>query len=126
LPGYLELALFRTLQESLTNVYRHSGSKTVEVRLAVASHEATLRIQDRGRGLKPELLRQFQEHGTGVGIGLAGIRERMMELEGHLTLESDANGTKVTATLPLANNNGLASNNNDAHVRSGSGRAAAA
>jgi len=128
LPGYLELALFRTLQESLTNIYRHSGSKTVEVRFAVASHEATLRIQDRGRGLKPELLRQFQEHGTGVGIGLAGIRERMMELEGHLTLESDANGTIVTATLPLANNNDLASNNNDddAHVRSGSGRAAAA
>jgi signal transduction histidine kinase len=70
--------------------------------------------------LKPELLRQFQERGTGVGIGLAGIRERMMELEGHLSLESDSRGTIVTATLPLANNY------TDAHVQSESRRAAAA
>jgi two-component system NarL family sensor kinase len=121
LPGYLELALFRTLQESLTNVYRHSGSKTVDIRLAVESHQATLRIHDQGRGLEPELLRQFQEHGTGVGIGLAGIRERMMELEGHLSLESDTRGTIVTATLPLP-----AHNNNDVQVGPESGRAAAA
>jgi two-component system NarL family sensor kinase len=121
LPGYLELAFFRTLQESLTNVYRHSGSKTVEVQFAIKSHEATLRIHDRGHGLRPGLLRQFQEHGTGVGIGLAGIRERMIELEGHLNLESDPRGTTVTATLPLA-----ARNNNDVHVGLGSGRAAAA
>jgi PAS domain S-box-containing protein len=120
LPGYLELALFRTLQESLTNVYRHSGSKTVEVQLAIKSHEATLRIHDRGRGLRPELLRQFQEHGTGVGIGLAGIRERMIELEGHLSLESDTHGTIVTATLPLP------AHNNDVCVGRDSGRAAAA
>jgi two-component system, NarL family, sensor kinase len=122
LPGYLELALFRTLQESLTNVYRHSGSKTVEVQLAIKSHEATLRIHDRGRGLRPELLRQFQEHGTGVGIGLAGIRERMIELEGHLSLESDTHGTIVTATLPLPTHN----HNNDVCVGPDSGRAAAA
>jgi two-component system, NarL family, sensor kinase len=122
LPGYLELALFRTLQESLTNVYRHSGSKTVEVQLAIKSHEATLRIHDRGRGLRPELLRQFQEHGTGVGIGLAGIRERMIELEGHLSLESDTHGTIVTATLPLPAHN----HNNDVCVGPDSGRAAAA
>jgi PAS domain S-box-containing protein len=120
LPGYLELALFRTLQESLTNVYRHSGSKTVEVQLAVKSHEATLRIHDRGHGLKPELLRQFQRYGTGVGVGLAGIRERMIELEGHLSLESDTHGTIVTATLPLATHN-----NNDVRGLD-SGRAAAA
>jgi signal transduction histidine kinase len=119
LPGYVELVLFRTLQESLTNVYRHSGSKTVEVRLAVASHEATLRIHDRGRGLNAELLRQFQEHGSGVGIGLSGIRERMMELGGHLSLDSNAYGTIVTATLPLT------SNNKDAHAQPSS-RAAAA
>jgi two-component system, NarL family, sensor kinase len=119
LPGYVELVLFRTLQESLTNVYRHSGSKTVEVRLAVASHEATLRIHDRGRGLNAELLRQFQEHGSGVGIGLSGIRERMMELGGHLSLDSNAYGTIVTATLPLT------SSSKDAHAQPSS-RAAAA
>src|SRR6185312_8656426 len=120
LPGYLELALFRTLQESLTNVYRHSGSKTADVRLAIDSQMAVLRIHDQGRGLNPELLRQFQEHGTGVGIGLAGIRERRMELEGQLSLESDTRGTTVTATLPFAHID------TDAHVRSESGRAAAA
>lgn len=103
LPNEAELALFRTLQESLTNVYRHSGSKTVDIRLAVTRDEVTLRVRDWGRGIDAEMLRNFREHGTGVGIGLTGIRERMIELDGKVDIQSHhPGGTVVTATIPLA------------------------
>lgn len=101
-PECVELVLFRTLQESLTNVYRHSGSKTVDIRFTIASDYVTLRISDRGHGIDPHVVRQFQEHGTGVGIGLAGIRERLTEVDGHLSLQSDVHGTTVVASIPLA------------------------
>jgi PAS domain S-box-containing protein len=101
-PECVELVLFRTLQESLTNVYRHSGSKTVDIRFTTGSDYVSLRISDQGRGMNPRIVKQFQEHGTGVGIGLAGIRERLTELRGHLSLQSDARGTAISATIPLA------------------------
>jgi two-component system NarL family sensor kinase len=101
-PECVELVLLRTLQESLTNVYRHSGSKTADVRLSMNSDQVILRIWDRGRGIDARILKQFQEHGVGVGIGLAGIRERVIELDGRLNLRSDVHGTAITARIPLA------------------------
>jgi len=101
-PECVELVLFRTLQESLTNAYRHSGSKTINISFITGPDCVTLRICDQGRGMNPRIVKQFQEHGTGVGIGLAGIRERLTELAGHLNLQSDARGTEVSATIPLA------------------------
>ena len=100
-PQCVELVLFRTLQESLTNVYRHSGSKTVDIRFIIKSDHVALRICDRGRGIDAGIVKQFQEHGTGIGIGLAGLRERVIELDGRLHLRSDVHGTAVTVRIPV-------------------------
>jgi signal transduction histidine kinase len=101
-PECVELVLLRTLQESLTNVYRHSSSKTVDIRFIIKSDHVTLRICDQGRGIDARIVKQFQEHGTGVSIGLAGIRERVIELDGRLHLRSDVHGTAVTVRIPVA------------------------
>jgi PAS domain S-box-containing protein len=101
LPSAVELALFRTLQESLTNVYRHSGSKTVEIHFAVTTDRVSLQVRDRGIGIDPAILREFQQRRKGGGLGLTGARERMNELEGDLSIHSDPRGTTVSATIPV-------------------------
>jgi PAS domain S-box-containing protein len=101
LPSAVELALFRTLQESLTNVYRHSGSKTVQICFVVTPGKVSLQIRDRGIGINSAILREFQERGRGGGVGLSGTRERMKELEGDLNIDCDTGGTTVTATIPV-------------------------
>jgi two-component system NarL family sensor kinase len=97
-----ELVYFRVLQESLTNVLRHSGSKTLDIRLSSDSENAVLSIRDYGKGIPSEKLDTFRETGAGVGVGLGGMKQRVRELGGHLTVESSDSGTCVTATLPLA------------------------
>jgi len=101
LPSAVELALFRTLQESLTNVYRHSGSKTVEIYFAVRPRTVSLQIRDRGMGIDPAILRELQQRGSSEGLGLSVTRERMNELEGDLRIDSDTRGTTIMATIPL-------------------------
>lgn len=98
----LELALFRALQESLTNVHRYSGSSSVKIDVTTDVESIVLAVRDYGRGISEEILRNFREHGSGVGVGLSGMRERMNELGGNLELASDHTGTVVTATLPLS------------------------
>lgn len=98
----LELALFRCLQESLTNVHRYSGSSSVDIEVTRNAESVGLTVRDYGRGIPEEILRNFREHGPGVGVGLSGMRERMNELGGNLELASDHTGTIVTATLPLS------------------------
>jgi PAS domain S-box-containing protein len=101
LPRESELALFRVLQEGLTNVHRHSGSPTAHVRLLVEDDMAVLRIEDNGKGIRPELLEEFcQEWMGGLGIGVRGMNERMQQLGGKLELASNENGTTVTAKVP--------------------------
>jgi PAS domain S-box-containing protein len=96
-----ELVLFRVLQESLTNVLRHSGSKTVDVNLTSDQHNAVLSIRDFGSGIAPERLSALSEAGIGVGVGLGGMKQRVSQVGGHLDVKSDNSGTIVTATLPL-------------------------
>ena len=101
LPRESELALFRVLQEGLTNVHRHSGSPTAHVRLLVEDGMAVLEIEDDGKGIRPELLEEFcQEWMGGLGIGVRGMNERMRQLGGRLELASDDKGTTVTAKVP--------------------------
>jgi signal transduction histidine kinase len=100
-PEDIELALFRVLQESLTNVHRHSGCSAVAVRFAADEKQLNLQVKDNGRGIPEDLIRRFQEHGTGFGVGLVGMRQRMSELGGQLTINSDALGTTLVATVPL-------------------------
>ena len=85
LPRESELALFRVLQEGLTNVHRHSGSPTAHVRLLVKDGMGVLEIKDNGKGIRPELLAEFcQEWMGGLGIGVRGMNERMRQLGGRL------------------------------------------
>jgi signal transduction histidine kinase len=100
LPRSVELALFRILQESLTNVHRHSGSPTVEIGIEVDAEIVSLVVRDAGRGIPQHVMEQFRESGT-AGIGLAGMRERLADLGGELRVQSDKKGTLLQATIPL-------------------------
>jgi len=107
LPRSVELALFRILQESLTNVHRHSGSPTVEIDLEVDAEMVTLAVRDAGQGIDQQVLEHFQETGN-AGIGLAGMRERVVDLGGELRVESSKKGTVMMATIPLRGISGSA------------------
>jgi signal transduction histidine kinase len=101
LPHPVELALFRVLQECLTNIHRHSGSTRAEVALARTPREVILRIRDYGKGISPELLERFRASGSHVGVGLAGMRERVREQGGHLEVESSGSGTTITVRMAI-------------------------
>jgi len=100
LPPALELALFRVVQESLTNVHRHSKSKSAEILGEIASGELTLTIADHGVGIPERVLNRFRIAGTS-GVGLGGMRERIRELGGRFEVESSPSGTRVSVTVPL-------------------------
>jgi signal transduction histidine kinase len=102
MPTSVETALFRIMQEALTNVHRHSGSRKVDVTLDTDDSTAYLTIKDFGKGIPKETLEQFQQSGTNVGVGLAGIRERVKELGGVLEVQSSKKGTAIRVTIPIA------------------------
>ena len=90
-----ELVIFRIVQECLTNIHRHSGSGSVEVHLTRTASSVVLSVQDHGKGIPSETLARFQRDGTNVGVGLAGMRERVKELGGSFVIESGPQGTLV-------------------------------
>jgi len=97
----LEIAIFRVVQECLTNIHRHSGSKSAQIMVACHAETLVVEIRDAGCGIAPEQLARIREEGTGVG--LRGIRERLRHFEGELFIESkEGVGTTVRVTLPLA------------------------
>jgi signal transduction histidine kinase len=100
LPIAVETALFRVLQESLTNVHRHSKAKQVRIRYLRQPESTILEIRDFGCGIAAERLSGICEVNGQTGVGVAGMRERMNELNGRLELESDGNGTSVRAIIP--------------------------
>lgn len=100
LPRGAETALFRILQEALTNVHRHSGSRAVDVRVSESASKVILTVKDYGMGVPREVLDRFWKTGN-VGVGLAGIRERLKELGGFLEIESNLDGTVLRATIPI-------------------------
>src|SRR3984957_7392344 len=102
MPEPIELALFRALQEGLTNSHRHSGSPTVEVKFQRHPDRAILEIQDFGRGLPQSVIERFERTGAGSGVGLAGIRERMRELGGDFIICSTDKGPTLPSSVPLA------------------------
>jgi len=105
-PKGVEIALFRVLQESLTNVVRHSGAKRVEVHLEADDRSASLRVTDFGRGIPANVLNKFRADGSRSGVGLAGMRERVSELGGRFDIKSDKRGTEVYIVLPLEDRRG--------------------
>jgi signal transduction histidine kinase len=101
LPEAIEIALFRILQESLTNVHRHSRAKSAEISLDVDAEQVTIEVRDHGRGMPPHIIRQIEAETSKLGVGLAGMRERIHELGGVFAVSSDQHGTTVRATIPL-------------------------
>lgn len=96
-----ELAMFRVLQESLTNVHRHSGSETAEVRLLTDNGNAILEVEDKGKGFDQSVLEQGGEDWMGaLGVGVRGMNERMRQLKGKLEIISKEGGTLVRAMIP--------------------------
>jgi len=102
LPIGIEIALFRVLQESLTNVHRHSRASEVKVFFQHQLKKIVLEIRDDGCGISAERLDRLREASAETGVGLAGMRERMYELNGKLEIESDGHGTTMRAIVPLS------------------------
>lgn len=101
LVGDVELVLFRVLQESLSNVHRHSGSPAAEVELLLEDDTAILQVRDRGKGMQNSELGQSVQDWTGAfGVGLRGMSERLRQIGGSLTLHSGPQGTTVRAMVP--------------------------
>jgi two-component system, NarL family, sensor kinase len=101
-PREYELVLFRVLQESLTNVHRHSGATRASITLNSENNQFRLEISDNGRGVSEERLQQLQASSSGAGVGITGMRERVRELGGYLEIRAGNPGTSVRVGLPLA------------------------
>jgi signal transduction histidine kinase len=95
-----ELVLFRVLQESLTNIYKYANAPRAEVFLGSHSSGVLLQVRDYGKGIPPETLESLQRHGAHVGVGLAGMRERVNEQGGRFEIHSNHTGTLISVTMP--------------------------
>lgn len=100
-----ETTFFRVVQESLANVLRHSGSPTARISLSMDAGVARLSVEDQGKGISREILTPGRDT-TGLGVGIAGMRERLLQIGGTLEINSTGSGTTVVATLPLAKQEG--------------------
>ena len=101
LPNETELAVFRIVQECLTNIHRHSGSSTASITVRQKNDSLVIQVQDQGKGIPLEKQLELTETSRG-GVGLRGMRERLRQAGGTLEVQSDRNGTTVTAIFPLA------------------------
>jgi signal transduction histidine kinase len=91
----IQLAIFRVVQEALTNVHRHSGSRSAGIRLTMTADQLTLEIVDQGRGMPAGVLPVGR-----AGVGIASMRGRIRQLGGHCEIESNGRGTTIRAVLP--------------------------
>jgi signal transduction histidine kinase len=102
LPRDLALSVFRIIQESLTNIHRHSGSRSAHVRIDRSPHEITLEVSDTGRGI-PAAVQAKISSGQSSGVGLRGMRERIRQFNGQLDIHSNQDGTRILVLLPVRN-----------------------
>lgn len=102
LPSDLELTLFRIVQECLTNIHRHSGSPTARIHVVAENGGIILEVQDQGSGVRPGDAGRLSPVNGQLGVGIAGMHERVRQLGGTLRIDSGAQGTTVRATLPLS------------------------
>ena len=100
LSAEAELVIFRIVQEALTNIHRHSHSRTALIRIGRDAASVFAEIQDHGEGIPREKLSEIQSHGSGVGI--RGMRERVRQLKGEMKIESDGAGTTISVVFPVA------------------------
>jgi signal transduction histidine kinase len=99
LPAEFELAMFRVVQECLTNVHRHSGSESAHICVEDQGDEIILDVEDKGRGIAAEKLVELQKGGGGVGT--QGMRERVHEYGGNMEISSSSRGTRVRFRFPI-------------------------
>jgi signal transduction histidine kinase len=99
LPQEVETTLFRVVQESLTNVHRHSKSPIASIRLSRRSTGVRLEIRDKGQGMPAKVLRSGNPNGQ-LGVGIMGMRERARQLGGRLEIASSRRGTTVRLVIP--------------------------
>lgn len=107
LPPEMETCVFRMVQESLTNVHRHSGSPTATVRIFRVDDEVSVEVRDAGLGISCEKKTAFTSTGK-VGVGIRGMQERLRQFGGSLVVNSDGSGTVVMARLPVSRAAGAA------------------
>jgi len=100
LPNDAELTIFRIVQECLTNIHRHSGSKTAAIVIRQEESQLTVQVRDSGNGIPLNKQRELAESSRG-GVGFGGMRERLRQLGGTLEIESEGQGTVVRATLEV-------------------------
>lgn len=101
LPRELETGIFRTIQECLTNIHRHSGSTTARIQVLRRENEVCIQVQDQGKGMGADQLSQGGAEAT-PGVGIRGMRERLRQLGGALEVTSRADGTLVEARIPTS------------------------
>jgi len=100
LSDEMEIAIFRMVQECLTNIHRHSGGTFAAIRVQEEDHQVLVEVQDQGKGIPLEKQLELNSSGR-TGVGFRGMRERLRQLGGTLEIRSDRSGTTVTAALPL-------------------------
>jgi signal transduction histidine kinase len=103
----LETAIFRVVQECLTNIHRHSGSSTAKIRFRQFDSQVLVEVQDEGSGIPPEKREAMASGGT-PGIGIRGMRERMRQLGGDLLITCNGAGTVILARLPVVESSSMA------------------
>ncbi len=101
LPADIEVTIFRIVQETLTNVARHSGSKTAFIKLTRQPGEIVLQVRDEGTGIPPEKLEKVHGNVSALGVGVAGVWERVRQFGGALEINSNSRGTTVMVVVPL-------------------------
>ena len=97
---HVELALFRVVQESLTNIQRHSGSPQAKIRIECDPGKITLEISDKGNGISGSPRRRNGKMSFGLGVGIPSMQERVTLIGGQLDIESSSSGTTVRVTIP--------------------------
>jgi signal transduction histidine kinase len=100
LSDEMEIAIFRMVQECLTNIHRHAGASSAAIRVREEGHRILVEIQDLGKGIPLEKQLELTSSGR-TGVGFRGMRERLRQLGGILEIRSSSAGTVVMATLPL-------------------------
>jgi len=98
-PKEVEMTIFRVIQESLANVYRHAQSESARVEILGQSEQIIVRVRDYGKGIQPKIARM--ESSAPLGVGISGMRERLRQLGGELSVTRAEPGTLVEARIPL-------------------------
>jgi len=100
LPSDLETAIFRIVQEALTNVHRHSGSRVAKIRINRRGAQVFVEVADRGKGMSCEK-QKARGSGSNLGVGIRGMGERVRQLGGNPNITSGAQGTVIVVKLPV-------------------------